>query len=591
MPAARQLVRPMRRVNERQVSPEVVQHTGDNALLAKAVSFRRNTYRKVPVIALATLVAAVKPALQLMAGAIQSGDNDSFTKALQCFCIIPQFALTRDSEKILPAGQFRKKLLSFLEGNWTQPRQPEAESKSEGKDESGLTEQQRKGLKRARRLAQEGFLGKASDTLQTAASPLRGSLPPTAEVIAQLQAMHPPEGQPVPDIPHGTITGLPITHATMRRAGKKIANGAAPDIFGWTGELIWSIMQDDQCFELFSKIVGHIRDGQARGEARDWLLSSWLIALDKGNDKVRPIAGTSILFKLAASYLMEENRAEAQALFGDRYPTWSLHTRRCPLSAARLTQLMLEADPKHIVLKTDFRNAFNNIPRHLVLQQLFQHPTLSKFFHMIHWTYSAPSFQFLRGSNGVAAVVKSCQGVRQGCVFGSLGFAIATLGMFTALRKEHPNILVVAILDDLCLSGEVPAVISAFDQLHQLAEGHNIPIQNEKCELLPPVKKNDSLAQLAQDRRLKIAKDSLPLLGTVVGRDSAAKRQWVRRSLESWQTPLQLLQHLPSQLALLVARTIGTSKANHIARALPPSVTLGPSNSMIGQCNAASNNA
>ena len=244
-------------------------------------------------------------------------------------------------------------------------------------------------------------------------------------------------------------------------------------------------------------------------------------------------------------------------------------------SAARLTQLMLEANPKHIALKTDFKNAFNNIPRQLVLQQLFQHPDLSNFFNMIHWTYATPSFQFFRGSEGVAAVVKSCQGVRQGCVFGSLGFAIATLSMFTQIRDKDPNILVVAILDDLCLSGDTQAVFGAFDKLQQLANDHNIPIQPEKCEVLAPQKRVDSFDQLARERRLKISKDNLPLLGTVVGRDTQAQRSWVRDSLTLWQRPLQLLQHLPSQLALLIARTIGTAKVNHIARALPPHTTLG----------------
>jgi hypothetical protein len=81
-----------------------------------------------------------------------------------------------------------------VEGTWTPPHQPEAEQKSEGKDESGLPEQQRKGVKRARRLAQQGFLGKASDTLQTASSPLQGRLPPSAEVIAGLREITPPKG-------------------------------------------------------------------------------------------------------------------------------------------------------------------------------------------------------------------------------------------------------------------------------------------------------------------------------------------------------------------------------------------------------------
>ena len=138
--------------------------------------------------------------------------------------------------------------------------------------------------------------------------------------------------------------------------------------------------------------------------------------------------------------------------------------------AARLTQLLLEANPKQI-LKTDFKNAFNNVPRHLVLEQLFNQPSLSRFYRMVYWTYFTPSPQFVRGTSGVEAVVWSCEGVRQGCVFGSLGYAVATLEMFTQVRDRHgpDGVLVVASLDDLCLTGDPAHVFSAFDTLDNLA--------------------------------------------------------------------------------------------------------------------------
>jgi len=148
--------------------------------------------------------------------------------------------------------------------------------------------------------------------------------------------------------------------------------------------------------------------------------------------------------------------------------------------------------------------------------------------------------------------------------------------MYTQLRNDNPNILVVAILDDLCLSGEPTAVFAAFDKLLQLADTHSIPIQPEKCEVLAPQDRLDSFEQSAQERKLKIAIGGLHLLGTVVARDTAIQKHWVRQTLEAWQPALQLLQHLPSQLALLIAHIVGTAKVNHIARALPPTVTLDP---------------
>ena len=84
-----------------------------------------------------------------MVGAIQRQDTDRFLKALQCFCIIPQFALSKLSQRVPRASEFRKRLFSFLEGNWDPPRQSDADHKDEGNNESELPEPRRRAVKRA----------------------------------------------------------------------------------------------------------------------------------------------------------------------------------------------------------------------------------------------------------------------------------------------------------------------------------------------------------------------------------------------------------------------------------------------------------
>ena len=512
-----------------------------------------------------------------MVGALQTNQQDRFVKALQCFMIIPQFALSRDSGRMQAAWQIRHKLNLFLEGVWTPPKVFGEETKND----SGMPEEHKKAIQRAIRQAQDGNMKKASAALETAASGLSGVRPPTPDVIAQLKEMHPPQGQPVPDLPDDlACIGLPVTRAALRRAGKRIANGAAPDVFGWTGELMRTILQDKQCLEYLAKVVEHIRDGLIKAEGREWLLTSWLIALDKGQGKVRPIAGSTVLFKLAAAYIMEQGRSEAQDLFEKIGIQLGVFIPDGVSSAARLTQLMLEANSKHIVLKTDFKNAFNNIPRQLVLQQLFAKPSLSRFFRMVHWTYSAPSLQFVRGGRGVETVIPSNEGVRQGCVFGSLGYAIATLEMFTQVRDKHPDVLVVAILDDLCLAGDPASVFPAFDTLQSLAAQHNIPIQHEKCEVLVQDKEiaKESISfinERVQHYQFKKSSGLLPLLGTAVGTTANKKMHWVKTKVQSWQPIFDILarEDFPAQLSLLIARWTGTAKPNHLARSLAPEVT------------------
>ena len=54
-----------------------------------------------------------------------------------------------------------------------------------------------------------------------------------------------------------------------------------------------------------TQVIEAIRDGNVPDSAREWLLASWLIPLDKGEGKLRPIAGGTALVNLAAAYLME----------------------------------------------------------------------------------------------------------------------------------------------------------------------------------------------------------------------------------------------------------------------------------------------
>jgi hypothetical protein len=273
---------------------------------------------------------------------------------------------------------------------------------------------------------------------------------------------------------------------------------------------------------------------------------------------------------------MELGKGEAQSFFEKKGVQLGVSVPDGVSTAARLAQLFLEANPKeHVVLKTDFKNAFNNIPRHLVLDQLFKQPSLSRFYRMVHWTYSAPSRQFVRGASGIEAVIMSCEGVRQGCVFGSLGYAIATLEMFLQVRDQHPGVLVVAILDDLCLAGKPADVFPAFDTLNKLASERNIPIQFEKCEVLMPKEETASVTEFVQRYQFKQAKGILPLLGTVVGLDTNLKMNWIRSKIQSWQPIFDILasEDIPSQVSLLITRWMGTAKPNFLARSLPPVVS------------------
>ena len=542
-------------------------------LLLKTINHKANMHKRIPPRARQALIAAVKPALQVMVGGIQTNNNSLFNRALQAFFIVPQFALIQRRSTPTKAADIEASIARFMDGPTLdaalQPRRAA---------QGSLTEQEL-ALRKAIRPATHGAMLKATQRLETLHTGLVGICEPTDEVLEQLRGLHPAptEEEELPSPQASSPSGLSVSRARLRHAGRKISNGSAADVFGWTGELFAPLLRDKECMSCLTIIAAHIRDGLASGIARDWLLASWLIALDKGNGKVRPIAGGTILFKLVATYLTQEATGAAHTLFARMRVQFGVFTLDGVTAAARLAQLTLDAHPTHTILKTDFRNAFNVLSRKLMLQELLSYPELAPVHRMVHWAYSAESALFARGKDGIAGVIRSRQGVRQGCVFGSLAYAVATLRILKTL-KDNVNCEVVAILDDVSLAGPPAEVFAAFEKLRVVARDNHLPLQVNKCVALWPIQEQEQFKALLNNTDVTAAEGCMTMLGTAVGNDSSAISQWVRDKVKQWKAPLNDLKSsvVPAQVALLLARTYSTAKPNFLTRSLPPSYTKKP---------------
>ena len=101
-----------------------------------------------------------------------------------------------------------------------------------------------------------------------------------------------------------------------------------------------------------------------------------------------------------------------------------------------------------------------------MLNLLFREPRLLQFYRLASWIYGRPSSLVVRDRKGrVVSTIDSEQGVRQGCVLGSLLFAVATMPMLTDLKADFPDVEVIAYLDDVILVGQHDRCLAALDQL------------------------------------------------------------------------------------------------------------------------------
>ena len=129
-----------------------------------------------------------------------------------------------------------------------------------------------------------------------------------------------------------------------------------------------------------------------------------------------------------------------------------------------------------VLLKVDFRNAFNSINRHAFLTETRDSfPGLACW---VDWCYGAASI--LRFGKHT---IPSSQGIQQGDPLGPLLFSTA---LQPALRKaaKCPVELCFSYLDDAVLAGEAHAVAAALRVFQAEAAAAGLVLEPSKCELV-----------------------------------------------------------------------------------------------------------
>jgi hypothetical protein len=299
------------------------------------------------------------------------------------------------------------------------------------------------------KLLREGRAKSASQLLARTTSGLGGALEPDENLIKLLQEMNPPSsGAPRPP-PENAPRGMPVDIKILRKVARKASNDSAADLYGITTNHIATILKSDRCAKLFAKLVEAIRDDLLDDESRILLLASWLIGLDKGKDahgnqKARPIAGGTSIFKIAAQYVMHVEGEEV----ANEFDAVQLGVMKGDgaLKAVHIVQAALEADPLAVVIKTDLRNAFNLVSRKRMMDAVYNSLRLQGVWRLMHFAHKAASPLFVRTRGRTAAMIESDEGTRQGCVLGSFGFAIAIQPAYLTLQKEFPELTFSAIL-------------------------------------------------------------------------------------------------------------------------------------------------
>lgn len=424
-------------------------------------------------------------------------------------------------------------------------------------------------------------------------------------LLHKLQQLHPPARDHTPlvypaDAPQHPM--INIDDDILRDIVKnKIHNGSAPGPSGWSGHMLYVLMEDEKCFDGIKCLTSDLVNGFTQHtDMHMSLMSALLIAVEKPNGNgIRPIAMGEIFYKLAVHYAMKLVENHLPSLFDTIQ-----HGVGSSGGADKAVQLIRHSLDHYrkecngqddiIVLTTDITNAFNSMDRKIIWNQLLANPCTQPLWRLFQSSYGQPTPLYVYDKQEYKTTIMSETGVRQGDVLGAFGFA---MGVQPAYEKCIAGLKVssFAIQDDLTFVGSAAQVFTAYDRFKESLSELNLCLAPTKCHvLMPKVNTNthsdqdsdqmsaqyamicEKIAAAANERNLCIQHSDLQVLGVYLSHNDEQIEEWCYNLVSSDNTEtdrmFQALVHpaMPVQIANLLLRYCMVPRMNYLCRTIHP---------------------
>ena len=269
---------------------------------------------------------------------------------------------------------------------------------------------------------------------------------------------------------------------------------------------------------------------------RPFLFGASLVALKKRDGGLRPIAVGCTFRRLAAKCASMAVMERMGALLSPvqlGYGT-PLGAEAAAHSARRY---LANLHPDHVILKLDFKNAFNSIRRDKMLEAVKLHTP--ELFPFIYSCYSTSSSLYFHDT-----IISSAEGVQQGDPLGPLLFCLV---IFPLTHSEFR----IFYLDDATLGGNEADVCDDFKMIEREAAAVGLELNHHKSELICADQAGLALLHLAPDL-CRVRPNTATMLGSPIGSSvdealldkvETLRKMKSRLSLLSSQDALILLRH------------------------------------------------
>lgn len=315
--------------------------------------------------------------------------------------------------------------------------------------------------------------------------------------------------------------------------------------------------------ENLSGVCDLIARGLIPDSVRDTLYSSWLVAASKPGGGLRPIAVGSTLRRLTAKILLARVRGSAAAYLSPRQLGFG--TRGGSEIAVHAARTFLAEHSRAVMVKIDFKNAFNSHRRDTMLKQT--HERFPEIYPMVNQAYHRPA-PISFGDR----VIQSQTGCQQGDVFSPLLFCLVVHGTLERLTSE----IAMGYLDDFTLiSADPQTLIDDIRLIQADFPTHGLQVQPSKCEVFVqgfPTVEQDNIFGLISDSlpgcRLLANAGDVELLGSPVF--EAGVPRALKKKSEAYEIIFQRLAYVGSHVATyILQRSAGIPKLTYLLRTSP----------------------
>ena len=344
-------------------------------------------------------------------------------------------------------------------------------------------------------------------------------LSPSPEVLKSLNDKHPaPFEYPAFPDPPDNLEPILVTKPQVEKAIRSFSNGAAGGPDGLTPQHIKDLTSKELGFagsNLLDKLVDFLNHIAIPGKVPDEICPIFyganLMALRKIDGGIRPIAIGFTLRRLIGKVLMVNLRNQCADLF---------HPNQLGVGTPQGTEIAVHAIRRYVenpestdrvIIKVDFRNAFNTLRRDVMLTKVKK--LTPSIFPVVWQSYFNHSHLYFGND-----IVLSREGIQQGDPLGPFLFALG----IADLTKEMSSEFNCFYLDDGTIGGTQENVLSDYAKIQSAEKELGLAINPSKTELLlvnsvqkDPQEILDSFNLVTPGIKL-IDEDALTLLGAPI---------------------------------------------------------------------------